>query len=179
MANNATYIEFAIDQSGSMSSCSKGTIEGFNAFIDEQKSIEGECYVTLTKFNTEATTIYQNIRVAAVPKLDFSPMGGTALYDAIEQSISRLNTVPADKRLLVIFTDGMDNASKASFEATKIMVSSAIQNGIDILFYGESNGVRMANELGIPTQNAIVFDTQNIQHTMVAASSYTKAYRMG
>ncbi len=51
---------------------------------------------------------------AAVDKID--SRGGTALYDAVYASLDHLKLGNRDKKVLLVITDGEDNASRYSFE---------------------------------------------------------------
>lgn len=120
-----TEIVVLLDRSGSMQSIQKDTEGGFNAFIEEQKKVEGPCNVTLVQFNTSGIeTVYEGQPVGAVPKLFMHPSGGTPLLDAIGKTIAktriRLDKCPAcghegdmgAKVLFVIITDGEENQSR-------------------------------------------------------------------
>ena len=124
-------IVFIIDESGSMQGSNSDVIEGFNSFIEKQKTENrGKITVSLYKFNNLVTRVISNKSAAKVRKLtneDYNPSGFTALYDAIGQAIhetdKQLSALPEkerpDKVMVVIITDGEENASK-EFSATAI-----------------------------------------------------------
>ena len=121
MDHDTALITFILDESGSMGSIERAARNGFNAYREEQIAHGGETWWTLTTFNQEVRTRYSALPGRRVPKLgaDYSPSGCTALYDAIGASImktrahlSKLGTNrPADV-IVVILTDGMENASR-------------------------------------------------------------------
>ena len=70
MKSGLTYIIFVIDRSGSMSSIRTDMIGGFNAFIKAQRDANiGDCRVFAYQFDTEYTTIFENLDVNKVPEL--------------------------------------------------------------------------------------------------------------
>lgn len=127
-------IVFIIDESGSMQGSNSDVIGGFNSFIERQKTENtGKITVSLYKFNNLVTRVISNKPAAKVRNLtneDYTPSGFTALYDAIGQAIhetdKQLSAQPEkerpDKVMVVIITDGEENASK-EFSATAIKSS--------------------------------------------------------
>lgn len=55
MKQGYTHIAVVLDNSGSMESIKKPTIEGFNAFLKAQKEAEGEATLTLVEFPVDET----------------------------------------------------------------------------------------------------------------------------
>ncbi|MDO9155013.1 MAG: VWA domain-containing protein [Paludibacter sp.] len=127
-------IIFVIDESGSMQGSNSDVIGGFNSFVERQKTENpGKITVSLYKFNNLVTQVINNKPAAKVRNLtneDYTPSGFTALYDAIGQAIhetdKQLTAQPEkerpDKVMVVIITDGQENASK-EFSATAIKSS--------------------------------------------------------
>lgn len=127
-------IVFIIDESGSMQGSNSDVIGGFNGFIDKQKAEnKGKITVSLYKFNNLVTRVIANKSAAKVRNLtneDYMPSGFTALYDAIGEAIhetdKQLSSLPEkdrpDKVMVVIITDGEENASK-EFSVTAIKSS--------------------------------------------------------
>ena len=99
-------------------------IGGFKRVIDEQKAIkDGTCSVSLFKFEDEVTEVYRGKDVNDVEYLDehtYKPGGCTAMNDGIGTAIDRIGKWldgmkeedKPEKNLIVIMTDGMENASK-------------------------------------------------------------------
>ena len=124
-------IVFIIDESGSMQGSNSDVIGGFNNFIERQKiDNPGKITVSLYKFNNQVARVISNQPATKVRNLtnnDYSPSGFTALFDAIGQAINEtdkhLSSLPEidrpDKVMVVIITDGKENASK-EFSATAI-----------------------------------------------------------
>ena len=124
MKKNYLKIIFVIDESGSMQGTESDVIGGFNNFIEEQKSKPyGKIDVTLYKFNSESSRIFDNIPIDKIRNLerrDYKPGGLTALYDTIGIAINETEKHKShlkqeyrpDMILMVIITDGQENASR-------------------------------------------------------------------
>lgn len=138
-------IVFVIDESGSMQGSNSDVVGGFNSFIEKQKAENtGKITVSLYKFNNLVTRVINNKPAAKVRNLtmeDYRPSGFTALYDAIGQAIhetdKNLTAIPEnerpDKVLMVIITDGQENASK---EFSSQSVSTLISAHEKLLHWG-------------------------------------------
>jgi hypothetical protein len=182
--NQPTFIDILLDETGSMSSCHSATVTGFNAFVAEQREIEGSCYLTLTKFDAQnLKTPYQNLRIEAVPELTFFPGGGTNLYDVVGQRVGEvLRQNRQGRSLVVVITDGDENCSKTfrTADSVKAVISAAISQGVTFLYYGAgSRAKQTALAMGFPDNSIEVFDTRHMGETMKTASAKTRAFRVG
>ena len=182
-------IVFVIDESGSMQGSNSDVVGGFNGFIEKQKAENtGKITVSLYKFNNLVTRVISNKPAAKVRTLtneDYTPSGFTALYDAIGQAIhetdKNLSGIPEnerpDKVMVVIITDGQENASK-EFSATAI--KSAISTHEELLkwsfiFLGSGlEDFRDAEAIGIKYMaNAPAFKLKsNINHVAESSIMY-------
>lgn len=123
MKENFTELLLIIDESGSMQSLRKETLEELNNFIKEQQEQDGETRLTVIFFNTRINVVYKRVDINYVEPLDesfYRPNGMTALLDVIGTGIDALgdtlNKIPEPERpskvLVAIMTDGMENESK-------------------------------------------------------------------
>lgn len=137
MQGNHLKIVFIIDESGSMQSSVSDVIGGFNNYIERQRNeTVGKVTVSLYKFNNMVTKVVDNKTIAGIKALNhshYSPRGFTALYDAIGKAIQETdimvaslpNTERPNHVLMVIITDGHENASKVfSSEAIKSLIAT-------------------------------------------------------
>lgn len=116
-----THVIFVTDKSGSMYTLAEDVRGGFNAQIDDlRKNPEPdvEFRVTVTLFDQVQFSLCVNSPLDGVPVLDeetYKPGGSTALLDAVGDTISRFKESnvesEGDKVLLIIQTDGQENAS--------------------------------------------------------------------
>ena len=117
-----TDITVILDRSGSMESIAADVIRGFNTFLADQQHQPGDCRLTLVQFDDRYEVLYTGRPIADASELTretFVPRGTTALLDAIGRTIDatgdRLGVLAEaerpDRVLVVIFTDGLENAS--------------------------------------------------------------------
>lgn len=119
--NGKTLINIVLDETGSMNSCWDATIASFNDYIGSQKTVGGDCSVSLSTFSTQrgftanvramslnmgaamqkardtgedVRPVFENVNLQEVGPLSresYKPNGGTNLYDAIGLTIERVS----------------------------------------------------------------------------------------
>ena len=176
MKGNFLKIIFVIDESGSMQGSETDVIGGFNSLIERhKKETAGKVTVSLYKFNSLVSKVISNKAITKIKNLnseDYSPNSFTALNDAIGQAIHETDTEVSskpenerpDKVLIVIITDGHENASKEfSSQAIKTMIATH-ENLLnwDFIFLGVGlSDFADANLIGI--QNQAAFRKSNMR----------------
>lgn len=126
--NNEMDIIFIMDRSGSMTGFSEDTIGGFNSFIEKEKEKDINTYVTTILFDNDYEILYERKEINKVEKLterEYWPRGTTALLDAIGKTITSFERKIDGKALVVIMTDGYENAS---VEFSKKQIKEMIDN---------------------------------------------------
>lgn len=157
-------IVFIIDESGSMQGSNDDVIGGFNSFIERQKEENtGKITMSLYKFNDVVSRVIDNKPASKIKNMtneDYTPGGFTALFDAIGHAIletdKNISELPAtsrpDKVMVVIITDGQENASK-EFSAKAIKSSISTHEELlnwSFIFLGSGlDDFRDAEALGI------------------------------
>ncbi len=194
MNNEYTHIAIVLDKSGSMGSTLTDTIGGFNTFLEDQKKSPGVACVTLATFS-DSVEFPQEGFIKEVPPLNmhsYRPMGNTALYNAIGQTIHRLGgkfenmAEPARpaKVLIAIITDGYENASReyTSKQVADMIEHQRIKYGWEFVFIGANqDAVVAAKGLNISADNAMTY-AANAGGTKAAfgsLSANTAMYRSG
>jgi hypothetical protein len=191
---NKTDITIILDRSGSMQSVKDDTIGGFNNFLSEQRRVEGEASLSLVQFDDQYEVVYEDKDIHTANPLTeatFQPRGSTALFDAVGRTVNsvglRLAALAEEKRpdkvLLVIMTDGFENASR-EFTAAKISEMINHQHDVykwEFMFIGANqDAVLSAREIGIPAFAALTY-AANEEGTQIAfslAASKIKNYRV-
>jgi Ca-activated chloride channel homolog len=117
----ALELVLAVDVSGSMADAMADVKQAARAFME---ALGPKDQVTLVAFNDAMFTLARResnpaARTRAVERL--RPWGSTALYDVIVRSLDILSRHPG-RRALVIFSDGDDQASQASFQDVERLV---------------------------------------------------------
>lgn len=164
----STEIIFVIDKSGSMAHLAGDTIGGFNGFIESQKALDGKATLTTVLFDTTWKTLHDGIDIHEVKPMtsaDYSAYGGTAMLDAIGETIERvqnrhdeLGAEKPDNVLFVITTDGEENSShkfkKSQIE--KMIKHQTNGHGWKFMFLGANmDAVKEANNIGISSDYAV------------------------
>lgn len=113
-SNDLFKIVLILDESGSMDNIREKMLHSINDLIKEQKQIKDRpATFTLVKFNDGINRKFNNSPLENVNFLtpeDYVPSGTTALYDAIGSTINWFRN--EKDVLMVIITDGQENASK-------------------------------------------------------------------
>lgn len=163
-SSNFIHICFIIDKSGSMSSSVNDVKGGFMRMIEEQKNIkDGKCTVSLFEFDSSVTEVFVGKDVSEINEIEYKPWGSTAMNDGIGTAINKIGKWLADmneedrpsKNLIVIMTDGEENASKEfTFAQIREMIKhqeekynwSFVYMGSDLTSMKEVNslGIRMS-----------------------------------
>lgn len=176
-----TFIDFLLDETGSMSTCYGQTKSGYDNFVKSQNDGVAPCYISLCKFDSSGLRIpYENIEVSMVPSLSFHPNAMTNLYDCIVNRLTaRLENLPDGNSLFVIITDGDDNASRSSIRDVRDVIEKANSLGVMMVYLGPENSKKIGIEMGILEENIQTFDTTDMEKTMATVSNSTRAYRSG
>lgn len=125
--SNYTSILMLVDRSGSMSLIKEEAEQAINSFIKDQSAVEGKCTIRLVDFSNTYRVVQKSRSAKRFPKYKMEPHGMTALYDAIGDGVKEfgqeLEGLTEEERpakvLVVIITDGHENASK-SYNANQI-----------------------------------------------------------
>lgn len=168
------HISIVLDRSGSMKTIAEDMVGGFNQFLKEQRETEGEARVTLVQFDSgdPFEVLVDGVALKDVPDLDrsaYKPRGTTPLYDAVGQMIDRIdkeidkrisNGLPEEDQLILVVTDGMENAS-SDYTRTKVfeMISKRREQGWTFAFLGADQDVYAeGGKVGIAAGNRVAWD---------------------
>lgn len=184
MKSQKTEVAFIIDRSGSMRGKEEEVVSGFNKFIEDQKKLDGECFVSFFQFDNYFETVYENKNIKGVSLMtqrDFSPRGTTALYDAIGKVINRMGERyrrmekedRPDNVILGVITDGLENASlEFSKDQVKDMIShQETKYSWNILFLSESLDATYESKQYFRSANTM--NTKSIGEALGRMSAYT------
>ena len=168
MKRNLPEIVFILDRSGSMAGLEDDTIGGFNAMIEKQKRDPGEALVSTVLFDNDCEVIHDRVDIQKIEPMtrnEYYVRGCTALLDAVGGAIHHIGNVHKyareedrpEKTLLVITTDGMENASrKYSYDRLKAMIERQKEKyGWEFLFLGANiDAAKEAARFGINADHA-------------------------
>jgi Mg-chelatase subunit ChlD len=173
MADNKHQVHnlIILDESGSMESIRKPTIQSFNEIIQttrvmEKEYPEQEHRVSLVTFNGAGrNTHIWNEPVKTAREIDekqYRPDATTPLYDTIGYAVSKLamelNGTEQHNVLVTIFTDGEENASREwSGAQIKALVEKLQMNRWTFTYIGTDHDVAESADR-IAIKNSFSFD---------------------
>ena len=157
-----------LDKSGSMYSLRSDTIGGFNSLLDEQRKKDLPVKVSLGVFNQILEAVYDRVDINEIKNMtpeDYMPQGTTALLDAVGNTLSAIQgredvNAEGNKVLVVIITDGMENASKEwkKDDVKKLISDLQKDKGYEFVFLGaDIDAVSVAQGIGIKAENSVKF----------------------
>ncbi len=128
-----TKIWFLLDRSGSMGHLTNDVIGGFNEFLKQQKAQPGKARMSVVLFDGQDPyeVVVDGRRIAEVPALTadvYQARSSTPLFDALGTLLERADQRiakraetdrKAEDQLVLIFTDGHENAS-SRFDRARI-----------------------------------------------------------
>ncbi len=180
-------INLVVDRSGSMYNIMDSTIKGINKFIEDQKTLDAECILSLFIFDTVIENPISKANLKTFPGITkemIQPRHATALYDAIKVSIEDMNNYNYNgDKTIVIMTDGYENSSKL---IDRIGLNKLIQesksNGIKFIYLGANqNAIQVANTIGIYEDSALTYtaEPEYVEQAFRCASLSAKRQRSG
>jgi len=192
---NSTDITIILDRSGSMSAIKADTIGGFNQFLTEQQALPGEANISLFQFDNEYEQVFAGVPIKdAVPlnAATFVPRGATALLDAIGRTVNstgaRLGALPEEERpdkvVVVIITDGEENASK-EFRRPQIYDLLTTQretyNWQFIFLAANQDAIAVGGTLGVPKAASLTYaaDSAGARSSYYSVSESLASLRTG
>ena len=176
-------IGLVVDNSGSMRDRQREVVSAALAFVEASKP-EDEMFVV--NFNEE-------VQLGLAPDQPFSSnmaqlrealsrlvvRGQTSLYDALWMALEHLNKGRHDKKALVVFSDGADNASKHSFRETLVAAQRSQATIYSIGIYestSEDRDPKSLKELSRATGGEAVFP-QSIDEVEAICKHFARTIR--
>lgn len=173
-----------------MSTIKEAMETAFDSFIKEHKSVPST-KLTLVQFDdrNDQEVVYQCVPITAAEKLTLLPRGNTPLLDAfckvIDRTGERLSSMRESERpdqvLLVVITDGQENASRI-YKCRDVLdrvTRQREQYKWQFVYLGANQDVfAEAYSFGIPRGSAIKFSHDHT-HAIAAANtlaSHTHSY---
>lgn len=185
---NLTLIAFLLDRSGSMQSIKSDVIGGFDAFLTEQRTTDGECRVTLAQFDHAYEVVYRSIPAREVPPLELKPRGRTALLDSmgklITDTAAEITALPEEDKpgtvIVAIMTDGHENASTEwrRRDIKALVEQQTNESGWEFLYMGaDQDAVEVGKGLGVKAEQAVTYGRGKSREAMIAAAGNVASYR--
>ena len=181
-------VNVVLDRSGSMDNIRKGTIDGYNEYINGlKKDTASEYFISLIQFDTnghnasaELTISYIDKPLAEVPVMtmaDYEPRGGTPLYDAIGECVRRVDQ--KDRAVtVVIITDGQENSSREfTADAIKKLRAEKEAEGWTFVFIGaDFDAYSAGSTVGMSAMNSVSYK-KGMESNLYAAVAQSTVIR--
>ncbi len=145
-AEDVVHVQIVLDRSGSMGSIADATVDAINGFLTKQRAHPGILRLSLADFDSQEPfrMVIDAVPIAEVIDLteaDYQPRGGTPLLDAIGRAVERIDArvgeLPDEDQVVVIITDGYENASTDfSGEVVAALLDARQEAGWTVLFLG-------------------------------------------
>lgn len=182
-----------LDRSGSMAAIQAPMEQAFAEFVAQQRSAgEDGLWLTLHQFDHESYDVtYDRASLSQVGGLGLVPRGNTPLVDCLWQfglEARRVIDDPADETerlLLVVVTDGQENASKArTWSQVKELFDGLEGADCETIWLGTTAAI-MEAQAAMPTfaqagaTLGYAATAQGVAYAYGGLSSSTLAYRAG
>lgn len=171
---DAVHVSVVLDRSGSMTSIADEVVAGFNRFLARQRAEDGEARITLAQFDDEDPfeVLIDGVPVREVTDMErswYRPRGLTPLYDAVGAMIARADAEAArraeagadeEDQLVVIVTDGLENASREHTRSSVFdLISARREQGWSFLFLGaDQDAYAAGGDIGMARANTAGWD---------------------
>ena len=176
-----------LDRTGSMSSIWDEALSSVNAYAANIAGQAGDVVpqITLAVFDAQDGLQFDVLRRAVPPEdwqkvtdKEASPRGMTPLFDAIARLISIAEGDSPEKAVIVIMTDGAENASR---EVTKAGVKAALdraeKRGWEIVFLGaEVANFADADAVGISARKSMAMGRGRMSESMTRLARKSQIY---
>ena len=189
-AEKRTVMHLLLDMTGSMAGSKIQTLSAVNEYmktIREGKDTQG-LVLTLSLFNSEIRVQRHLDAVKASEIKDltmatYRPHAFTPLYDAIGQTITdaATQTKKGDGTLVVIVTDGFENASREYTKARIIdLIDEKQKEGWQFVYLAQNLDAMAAGaQFGIDPGSTMSYDADSTPQAFVAMASATAEYAAG
>ena len=173
-ADEPLNIWYLLDRSGSMQPLQEAVVHQTNTLLTEQRGGNDECRITIAQFDSQDPfeVIVDDEAIGDVKPLvaaDYEPRGATPLYDAIGALVGRADRrirerkaagLAEEDQMVVIFTDGLENAS-TDYDRAGVMklLDERQEQGWTIAYLGANqDSYAQSRQLGVDPRSASNFN---------------------
>lgn len=183
-----------LDRTGSMSTIWEEALSSVNAYANSvAEEEEGgpdtlETRVTLAVFDAQDGLQFDVLRKGVdadawreVTNDEAAPRGMTPLFDAIGRLVAIAEADAPDKAVIVIMTDGHENASREmTREGAKAALDRAAAKGWEVVFLG-ADFARFddAEAVGVAAAKSMAISPERMQESMYRLGKKGRAYAKG
>lgn len=144
-------------------------LTAINGYVQEITNKKSEVYLAL--FDTQGYEIIRDCKVSEWKDLtseEATPRGGTPLYDAMGTLIQTVKAEKNEKSLIVVMTDGYENASKEfNLQSIKAQLVELEAAGWPVVFLGANfdKVEAVGQTFGINSSNTVNITPSNLGAT--------------
>lgn len=178
-----------LDRSGSMQSLWVEALSSVNAFAKElANKTDGpavDSHVTLAVFDSQESLQFDTLRRKqpalhweSVTDKDATPRGMTPLLDAMVRIISLAEGDNPDKAVIVVMTDGQENASReVTREGVKAALDRVKAKGWEVVFLGANfDNIADASSVGVHGGQQMAMSAGTMNESMARLAKKSRAY---
>jgi Mg-chelatase subunit ChlD len=192
MKKSKAALVFIVDRSGSMCSIAKDMQGAITSVLSDQKEkFKGDIDVTFVRFDTEYEEVFsaRSIQDISEDDLKINPRGGTALLDAMGQTLNtferRFSETDKkdrpDKVLFLIITDGDENSSNEYSKERVMGMIKTLERDHEwgFTFIGANqDAIRAGSSIGVSRSKSLNYDASalGVQDMSRSVSNFTSSY---
>jgi uncharacterized protein YegL len=147
-SRETVHVGLLIDETGSMGGMEPAVIGGINQFVESLRAdrADANVRVTLSMFDLHASDPVVRAKYRAIPLEevaplgpgDYQPRGVTPLNDAVVKTIRGMSrrVKKGHRAMLVILTDGLENASETSSREVRKLIHRKEKAGWEFIYLG-------------------------------------------
>jgi Mg-chelatase subunit ChlD len=168
-----------LDRSGSMSTLWSEAIGSINGYVAKLKKSDK---VTVAAFDSVSYDVVRDVKVADwtdIKSNEVEPRGGTPLYDACGKLMAQAEQEKAKKTVLVVMTDGFENASQEYTQAAiKAKIEAFEKKKWEVIFLGANFDAisSVSSGLGVVGSKTMNYGVGNFARGMDMLATSTNAY---
>jgi Mg-chelatase subunit ChlD len=168
-----------LDRSGSMASLWDEAIGSINGYVEGLKKTDR---VHLAAFDNVSHDIVRDVKVKDwknVSPTELQPRGGTPLYDSCGKIMAQAELDNSKKTILVVMTDGWENASKEhTQESIKAKVKAFENRKWEVIFLGANfdSVETVSSSVGVMSTKTMNISAGNMMDSMTTLRGYTQSY---
>ena len=184
VGDEVTLFLAILDESGSMQGSEQEVTSAYGQMLSALRGSKAADSILLASwlFNTRPKLLHSFLPLGNVPELvDYQPDRETALFDATLFGAASVVAYGQDLRnngirtkvVVVVFTDGMDNASRASSDKVRIVIEDLLAQEIYVfalVAFGQGYAHQMAAAMGISNVLEVDSDPSSIRRAMGTVS---------
>lgn len=168
-----------LDRSGSMMTLWNEAIGSINGYVEGLKKTDR---VHLAAFDNVSHDIVRDVKVkdwTNVSATELVPRGGTPLYDSCGKIMAQAELDKAKKTILVVMTDGYENASKEyTQDSIKAKVKAFEDRKWEVVFLGANfdSVDTVSGSVGVMPSKSMNIAAGNMRTMMETLTGYTQSY---